>query len=711
MSSVWQNFRYCLLGVASLGHVAYAASGVTLVADPPLGGCAQKYLEVALRSELPQGRGVVHVTSLQNLEHSLRAMGAPEDVIQRSAGYIQELFASGYAENPALRDTLRALNQSGMRRQDLMVCLIEPGAHCAKFNGARLIELNQTFEVVSFTTDSWQAAAKRAYRRWAFPANLESPLPRAMLLRGNDVGGIEWYASFFHEAGHFADLQLVSRWLEANVKLMKEQGLAATDRLFQTHVRLKGGRVEVDEAFIRSFLESRGPQIGVEALIWTLKKNMPGFTPQMEAELQAIARGEAMSSLRNRKGQPYDLVRAEGIQESNVFEVGARWAQTMRQTIEQSARPASHQALTVLDAGEYTLLKEMTAPEMSADFRPRHLGQVGGGKPVEFGDALLLPSHIRSVRSALDAEGGQFFMSSSNTIRGRLTGRGGSSGAGSYFIVTTDGVPHIGIEFDSTPGTVRGLMSYFDAWRERRNRLVTEGLPRAEAGVRAFIESMSPVLTYQTRQDAVRAMMGDLGQGYMRELKIAYERRSLREEAAEELIMNATFAPLSAAIKAIRLNGTIAAKLPGATASDLQTLRGLEAKFSHMLPPLIDEALIKMYLIESRVRRPIALPSPARRALPIPGPKDGKPINEPAHHSERETRQEELFSKLVYNFGQRLDDEYNTGGQLLNLIVERDRILRATMGFDRPGDQSPRALLEAYRDRAQARALPGAASP
>lgn len=671
-----------------------SAPKIQIYSSDEVTACTKAFVVLAVKSNLRFGFGptTVVLASPGKMRGALEGAGFPAKILQQSIGLVDELLSDHRIADPILRQTVAAMQTAN--ENNLLYAVV--GGKRSLRRTAFHVPGDIPFGIVPFKSGPNQARPKLT----------DHPSVEALrhgneaipdLVATNQLGigtpgqGVGWFEDFIHENTHHADIWLLANWIEANRKLLRagEQ----PDTLYREYVRISGGEIEVDEGFVRVFLETRAEKAGFEALKWLEHHFELPSDPQAQAEGEKQARLNAWRAINYRTFvqritfQPAltkPAIAALKINQNNVFEVAELFGRTIDETLHRAKEVRSDQpgmALTVAGGTRRTIsyhdLQSILGPSAFIDrptmFRPYQLGDLPFSIPL---------GSIDLARNALLREGGELLYTEEKGQFARLAGRGGIFHGRSFFGVTEDGVPYIALGSLSDKTELKAYMSLFYQWQERRDALMEEGQSKVEAGRHAWLENQTPVGAYKSRKRAVAEAYGSMGSGLIpRTVAKVQAGRKLGNDEAEDLTDVVTRPNMKAIIKVMLLlkgarNSTPPAKtepLPASSSGNTlpASLADMDSQFSAMAAWLADEALAAAYLIDSRRKNP-------QLRFGQPAPSDISSV---------------LYGLLVYNQGGRWLEKEEIDTPLIALLVERDRLWRARFSQGTvPSDLSPLAV-------------------
>ena len=157
---------------------------------------------------------------------------------------------------PILQDTVTFLNDGGLSRCIIAVfkprAAMTPGEPLAFYTNSPLNQLTSQVPLSQLNPTTLRSATILPPPVPENQLGIASSFHTISFLTGATKDGPQ---AFFHEATHYADQQLFSRWIEANQRL--ERAGYTTDQLYQYAIREHNGYVVIDRAVYVLFTESR----------------------------------------------------------------------------------------------------------------------------------------------------------------------------------------------------------------------------------------------------------------------------------------------------------------------------------------------------------------------------------------------------------------------------------------------------------------------
>lgn len=270
---------------------------------------------------------VVNVGLLAETQELMLASGMKLRDVYIANALLEKIAQKNRGKSSVLGNTVTRLDLFKRNERELLICVMSSSCRLTYGNALHLALNNKDFAIVPFQTSDGMTS-KPGWMSGGEGIPL-TDFPRVIVMNGgSSTHSASWVANFLHEATHFADFQLVSEWIKANVTLIASGSMP--DELFSTYVHAgANGRFEVDEGFMRVFLESRAYAAELSGFL--------NLVPRAEFKsMQDEQRRQAMADVRS-----FDVVtqfasQKLNLSEGNVFEVGERLGRSMIDSIRKA---------------------------------------------------------------------------------------------------------------------------------------------------------------------------------------------------------------------------------------------------------------------------------------------------------------------------------------------------------------------------------------
>ncbi|MCB9254139.1 MAG: hypothetical protein H6617_05600 [Bdellovibrionaceae bacterium] len=624
------------------------------------------------------GDSTLLISPFHLLDETLVAMGIPEERLRGSTRVVETMLTLPRPTSPALAGTLDLLREQGGKAP--YICL--PIGHCELTQSGVHVRATADFDVASFT--SWW---KRPYRMVGQdprlglnPGDLES-LSDLVFVRASSLGSLSWVHVFFNELSHVFIHRKIDEWINANQTLIRYG--EKPDPAFAKFVRVRKGRMQLDNSWFRTVLEAIGELTGVQAAALAFEAVHGQKVDLFSGEFARNAAKMAWGHLTRRtlferftlqdtlaEGRKY-----YGIKKDNVLQRSAYILESLQATIDRAGALVRSGALSV--PGNSMALTEDLLSLAERETETPTLS------PLQWRDLFVVisPLRLRSIRNELLNEGGDILFNSSVGMWGRLVGspnRNENATEKSYFLVDNEGIPYIVLARLTYPSDITAYVSLFHQWRDRRDQLELAGFSRKDAGIRAGREMETPLGIYRSQ---MRAFLDAYeSHGLLAELKKLVRNRSLTGERLEEAV-HAFCSPAARAVsRSLLFEKKLLESLP-APSGDLPVSRRFEVaetrtSLEAIQARMADIALIRWYALLSTT----------------PNPPDFSVSPDPR------TRSSELSGVFVWGMHGRWLEAQQLDGKLLDIFVERDAVLRGLLA-SKGKLTSPELILEALQPK------------
>ncbi len=211
---------------------------------------------------------------------------------------------------------------------------------------------NLPFNVVAFEKGNQLEALSHPLATINIKPFIPIRIPSIILLRAHKHNELNMFLirDVLHEARHFADIEFLSRWIEANQTLISYG--EPSDSLYSNPnmIHTTNDVVELNESFHRAFLESRAYRVVSEsfhALVYTLNVAPAAQKLGTVGEIERQARENAMNAVA--EVDPNEgMIQFLNLRTDNIFEIGMQLGETMRQTIERAHKLLAEKGLRPL---------------------------------------------------------------------------------------------------------------------------------------------------------------------------------------------------------------------------------------------------------------------------------------------------------------------------------------------------------------------------
>jgi hypothetical protein len=290
--------------------------------------CIHLLLPQILNEMAQTTRGQIngHIGAFADLKQLMKKSGVRNREVQIGVSMIESVLENNIKKTGILANTAKRLRGAMTDTNKLVLCALSPG--CSLIHGDALhAAITRPFKIVPLEKVEGESVKPGWMEAKGIIPKI-SPSQRVIILSYGDAS-IRWILNFFHESTHFADFDLVTEWLNANLKGIAKGGWG--DETFRRFARINDNELEIDEGFLRIFLESRAYNGEVAAFKHLIP--IDGFK-----QLEEHQRKEAMKDIEEFKPITQSAARQMALSESNVFEVGEKLGEMMETTIAMSAR-------------------------------------------------------------------------------------------------------------------------------------------------------------------------------------------------------------------------------------------------------------------------------------------------------------------------------------------------------------------------------------
>lgn len=255
-----KSFRLSLIVAQLWALTAYPAVKQLFMLDSAAASMCEIQFAAAAGHLVINGDSTLLISPFHLLDETLVAMGIPEERLRGSTRVVETMLTLPRPTSPALAGTLDLLREQGGKAP--YICL--PIGHCELTQSGIHVRATADFDVASFT--SWW---KRPYRMVGQdprlglnPGDLES-LSDLVFVRASSLGSLSWVHVFFNELSHVFIHRKIDEWINANQTLIRYG--EKPDPAFAKFVRVRKGRMQLDNSWFRTVLEAIGELTGVQA--------------------------------------------------------------------------------------------------------------------------------------------------------------------------------------------------------------------------------------------------------------------------------------------------------------------------------------------------------------------------------------------------------------------------------------------------------------
>jgi hypothetical protein len=302
--------------------------------SPKAVACAQ-YLNNILPEVVTGSPLVAHVGSFRELPLLMQQSGTSPESILISVVLFSKLLSTA-PNGHIINEVYTRLIKSQDDANSLLMCVTAQQCR-PKFGQAIHVASQTNFDIVPFEIGKEPTPWGRLMRTlrkdekpgWYLGTIFTKPAHRAIVVKGgNNIGSLDWVGGLIHEATHAADFEIVSDWIQANIKL---QGRGKEpDNLFKTFVRVSKEKPEINEGFMRVLIESRAYMAEAEGIT---ALTPPEFTSQG----MKFYRVQVMKDFKDfSKVTSPVMDYFGGIHKDNVFEIATMLSQRINLTIQQA---------------------------------------------------------------------------------------------------------------------------------------------------------------------------------------------------------------------------------------------------------------------------------------------------------------------------------------------------------------------------------------
>lgn len=239
-----------------------------------------------------------------------------------------EIFFGSHSGKELLTETGLRINRVLQNEDELLICILNEDCHLKQGSSA-FLSMSSDLHPSRFEPlhEPLEELFKRK-RSTTVLSNDDGGGPSVLVFEsGNEQKPTEFVLQLIHEATHFADLKLTKEWIKANLALL-EMDQSLGDRYFKTYVRINPeGKIEIDEGFLRFFLESRAHYTELEPIKRVAQRKLFLDLYQQQSH-------EAMMDIK--KGTPHAerVIHELKVDESNVLQRGIQIGKAFKETID-----------------------------------------------------------------------------------------------------------------------------------------------------------------------------------------------------------------------------------------------------------------------------------------------------------------------------------------------------------------------------------------
>lgn len=327
----WCGVRYLLTFAFALSIEVWAAGPIvdltpTIKCSKALSSDKITGLLREILPRLTQGKPIqVRAGSLVDVNESLVLSGTEFRLVVTAFNLVSAMLDAAKSEDSVLGNTARRLKKDQDNVANLVVCVLSKSCRLKRGEALHMSGDLSKIDIVSAD------GGKRYKIGWASSQFAGPGTPHILILNGGPrTDYVSLTLNILNVATKFADFELIREWIEANIKLL-EQG-RGPDELFASYVRRRGSdRFEIDEGFMRVFLDSRAAVAESTGFGAFLDRNIV-------RELQVGRREMAMKDIARYEHVARPIVNKFNLNKDNIIETAERFGHVMTDTIFQAGR-------------------------------------------------------------------------------------------------------------------------------------------------------------------------------------------------------------------------------------------------------------------------------------------------------------------------------------------------------------------------------------
>lgn len=282
-----------------------------------------------------QGQRVGYLGTLRQLTYLLKKSGNSDHIVMLVRNMIAYIISvAPTSKSSALRYAAETysngLLQDGDQTTGLQVALCILGKNCkSKHGGASHASISpdrEIFDIVPFQKpNEWDP------NHWAQVTSLDGNKPQRIIVLDNNPEDIPhlWVKKFFGMLSRQSSFELITYWIKANESRLNAK--KEPDSLFLRYVRKNGDRWELDEGFLRVFLQACAADTEAEAFESLLLRQ--GLPLNQVAQFRGFDRENVWRDMEQFGDITKRVIIDEGITAENALDAGNRILEKMVETI------------------------------------------------------------------------------------------------------------------------------------------------------------------------------------------------------------------------------------------------------------------------------------------------------------------------------------------------------------------------------------------